>query len=88
MIPRRPRWGRKDRNMYIAVPHQLPPHLGHDCIMGDWNCEADCPGCRDRRDSHLCIGDPDTSPAELRRLALEYHGHQAGKVHDLAEKLG
>jgi hypothetical protein len=73
--------------MFIAVPHQRKPHFGHSCVTGDWNCEADCPGCRDRRDSHVCIGEPETSREQLKQLAREYTGHQALAVHALANAL-
>lgn len=73
--------------MFISIPHQMPAHLGHDCRMGTRDCDADCDGCRDMRDSHAVIGDWDTPVAELATLALAYTGHQAARVHEIGHEL-
>jgi len=49
-----------------------------------WKCEADCPGCQDQRDSYMCLGSPDTSPADLARMVQNYTGHQRYALRDLA----
>ena len=72
--------------MYIAIPGQLPPHFGHDCVMGTWDCEADCPACQDLRDSYYCLGNQNTSVSELAEFVRDYHGHQAYAIRDLAAK--
>jgi len=68
--------------MYIVIPHKMPPHWGHDCVRGTWDCEADCPGCRDRRDSYCCLGDPETTVEELAELVRDYNGLQALALRD------
>ena len=73
--------------MFIMVPHQTPPRIGRDCITGDWDCESDCPGCRDLRDGHCAIGEPNTKERTLKILARRYRGHQDHRVHALAETL-
>lgn len=62
--------------MFIAIPHQRNPHFGHECRNGTRDCQADCEGCREMRDSHAVVGDWDTPERELIRLAIAYQGHQ------------
>lgn len=73
--------------MFIAVPHQRPPHFGYECLNGDRDCDADCDGCREMRDSHAVVGDWDTPEDELAELALAYTGHQSARVHQLGHEL-
>ena len=73
--------------MYVTVPHQRKPRFGCDCIMGTWDCDADCPGCRDRRDCNRTVGEPNTAPEELRKELAAYIGHQQYTVRALAKEI-
>jgi len=69
--------------MFIVVPHRGPARWGRECVMGTWDCDADCPGCRDMRDSHAIIGSQDCVATQLEREVDDYTGPRAGHVRTL-----
>ena len=72
--------------MFIVIPRQEPPHWGRGCALGTWDCEADCSGCADLRDSQMTLpqNQPGATAADVAECVATWSGDQRLAVRFLA----